>query len=146
MVNIRPITIKDISNILPLMSQLGYSCSLEELTARFKSFINNDGYGVVVAKLDSKVVGLIAWSKSLLFVSDKIRIHIEALVVDENYRRQQIGEKLISYLEEIAKRHNPVIIDLTSGYRRAKGGTHAFYENLGYHSGEKAGLYFRKEL
>ncbi len=83
----------------------------------------------------------------MLFVSDKVRFHIEALIVEPNYRGQQIGKKLMNYLEELAGKYNPVIIDLTSGYRRAKDGTHAFYEKLGYHnSGEMAKLYLRKEL
>ncbi|MGI4752923.1 MAG: hypothetical protein ACRYE8_04280 [Janthinobacterium lividum] len=84
-INIRSPIINDISSILPLMSQLGYPSSLEELTTRFKKFINNDGYGVVVASLNNEIVGVIAWSKSMLFVLDKIRIHVEALVIDENY-------------------------------------------------------------
>ncbi|WP_395477346.1 GNAT family N-acetyltransferase [Rickettsia endosymbiont of Pantilius tunicatus] len=145
-INIRSATINDISSILPLMSQLGYPSSIEELTARFSNFINIDGYGVAVASLDNKIVGAIAWSKSILFVSDKTRIHVEALIIDENYREQKIGKKLMEYLEEIAKNYSPVIVDLTSGYRRAKDGTHAFYENIGYKCGESAGAYFRKEL
>ncbi|KJV80304.1 GNAT family N-acetyltransferase [Rickettsia hoogstraalii] len=146
-INIHKATLDNITNILPLMAQLGYSSSSEELTARFKNFINSDGYGIAIASLDNKIVGLIAWSKSLLFVLDKTRIHIEALIVDENYRGKQIGKKLMEYLEEIAKKYSPVIVDLTSGYRRAKDGTHIFYEMLGYHnSGEMAKLYLRKEL
>ena len=54
----------------------------------------------------------------------------------------------MEYLEEIAKKYSskysPVIVDLTSGYRRAKDSTHIFYEVLGYHnSGEMAKLYLR---
>ncbi|QQV75198.1 hypothetical protein H6P87_00746 [Rickettsia tillamookensis] len=146
-VNISLATPDNITNIISLMAQLGYPSSSEELTARFKNFINSDGYGVAIASLDNKIVGFIAWSKSLLFVSNKTRIHIEALIVDENYRGRQIGKKLMEYLEEIAEKYSPVIIDLVSGTRRVKDGTHIFYEKLGYHnSGEMAKLYLRKEL
>nr|WP_253307436.1 GNAT family N-acetyltransferase [Rickettsia endosymbiont of Ceutorhynchus assimilis] len=146
-INIQLATISDVNGILPLMAQLGYPCSLNQLRDRFKNFINNEGYGIAIANLDNKIAGLIAWSKSMLFVSDKVRFHIEALIVEPNYRGQQIGKKLMNYLEELAGKYNPVIIDLTSGYRRAKDGTHAFYEKLGYHnSGEMAKLYLRKEL
>jgi len=145
-INIRNLTVDNISAILPLMSQLGYPSSVEELTARFSNFISINGYGVAVASLNNNIVGLIAWSKSVLFVLDKTRIHVEALIIDENYRGQKIGKKLVEYLEEIAKKYSPVLVDLTSGYHRAKDGTHAFYENLGYKSGESAGAYFRKEL
>ncbi|MEY4463769.1 MAG: hypothetical protein RLZZ81_740 [Pseudomonadota bacterium] len=146
-VNISLATLDNIPNILPLMSQLGYPSSLDDLTTRFKNFINNDGYGVALASLDNKIVGFIAWSKSILFVSNKTRIHIEALIVDENYKGQQIGKKLIKYLEKVAEKYSPVIIDLVSGTRRAKDGTHIFYKKLGYYnSGEMAKLYLRKEL
>ncbi len=106
----------NITNILPLMAQLGYPYGSEELIARFKNFINHEGYGVALASLDNKIVGFIAWSKSLLFASDKTKIHIEALVIDEHYRGKQIGKKLMEYLEEIAKKYSLVIVDLTSGY------------------------------
>ncbi|AFB28766.1 GNAT family N-acetyltransferase [Rickettsia rickettsii] len=146
-VNISLATPDNITNILPLMAQLGYPSSSEELIARFKNFINREGYGVALASLDNKRVGFIAWSKSLLFASDKTRIHIEALVIDENYRGKQIGKKLMEYLEEIVKKYSLVIVDLTSGYRCAKDSTHIFYEVLGYHnSGEMAKLYLRQEL
>ncbi len=146
-VNISLATPDNITNILPLIAQLGYPSSSEELIARFKNFINREGYGVALASLDNKIVGFIAWSKSLLFASDKTKIHIEALVIDENYRGKQIGKKLMEYLEEIAKKYSLVIVDLTSGYRCAKDSTHIFYEVLGYHnSGEMAKLYLRKEL
>jgi hypothetical protein len=40
-----------------------------------------------------------------------------------------------------------IIIDLTSGLRRAKAGSHEFYKNLGYkNEGYMAKLYLRKEL
>ncbi len=39
--DIRLATISDILDILPLMSQLGYLASPEELIMRFKNFINS---------------------------------------------------------------------------------------------------------
>ena len=45
------------------------------------------------------------------------------------------------------KNYSPVIVDLTSGYRRAKDSTHIFYEVLGYHnSGEIAKYIFKKRV
>lgn len=46
-----------------------------------------------------------------------------------------------------SKSKNKIIIDLTSGIRRANEGTHQFYNNLGYkNDGYMAKLYLRKEL
>lgn len=137
----------DIQNILPLLAQLGYPISPEELEKRFKTFINLDGYGVAVACCNSQIVGLVAWSKSKLFVSDKTRIHIEALVIDKHCQRQGIGKKLMMFVEEFALAFSPVIIDLTSGLRRSRSGAHEFYKSLGYHNeGFMTKLYLRKEI
>lgn len=100
MITIRMAKQKDLPGILPLLDQLGYSTSLVELEERFKSFTSLDGYGVAVACLAGKIVGWIAWSKSLLFISPKIRFHVEGLVVDIRYRKQGIGKKLMTFLED----------------------------------------------
>lgn len=54
---------------------------------------------------------------------------------------------LMLFVEAFAEQFSPVIIDLTSGARRAADGSHEFYKNLGYaNEGPKAKLYFRKML
>ena len=105
------------------------------------------GYGIVVATSDGKTIGLIAWSRSQMFLLDKARLYIEALVVDEGYRGMGIGKKLMNFVEDIARKLSPCNVDLTSGLRRAKSGSHEFYKKLGYqHDGPRAKLFFRKEL
>ncbi len=147
MIIIRNAVIEDIPGLLQLIDQLGYPSTTEDLTRRFKQFIALDGYGVAVACNSSKIIGWIAWSKSTLFVADKTRIHIEGLVVDTKYRGQGVGKKLMGFVEKIAKKYSPVMIDLTSGLRRAKDGSHEFYKNLGYQNeGHMAKLYLRKEI
>jgi ribosomal protein S18 acetylase RimI-like enzyme len=47
---------------------------------------------------------LVAWSKSIIFVSTATRIHIEGLVVNKQYRGQGIGKALLNFVENIAKR------------------------------------------
>lgn len=49
--------------------------------------------------------------------------------------------------EDIAKKSSPAIIDLPSGLRQAKAGSHEFYKNLGYkNEGHMVNLYLMKEL
>ena len=141
-------TIKDLPQLLPLLEQLGYPTNSEELERHLQKFTSLEGYGVAVAKLsEGNIIGLVAWSKSQLFVVNKTRFHIEALVVGENYRSKGIGEKLMLFVENIAKTSSPVIIDLTSGTRRADAGSHRFYQKLGYkNEGLMAKLYLRKEV
>ncbi len=138
----------DVPALLPLLDQLGYPTLQETLEKRFKKFIENDGYGVALALLpNDRCVGCVAWSKTPLFVSEMTRIHIEGLVVEESYRSQGVGKKLMTFVEAFAHQFKPVIIDLTSGLRRAPEGTHDFYQALGYHNnGPMAKVYLRKEL
>ena len=76
-----------------------------------------------------------------------MRFHIESLVVNEKYRGCGIGKKLMLFVEDIARKFSPAIIDLTSGLRRAKDGSHEFYKALGYNNeGHMAKLYLRKEV
>ena len=147
MIKIRPASLNDISALLPLFAELGYPTSLEDLIARFKRFLQNSGYGVAVCEQEGQVMGWVAWSKSDLFILDKVRFHIEGLVVASEYRGKGIGKKLMEFVEEIAKKYSPAIIDLTSGLRRAGDGSHEFYKSLGYkNEGYMAKLYLRKEL
>jgi GNAT superfamily N-acetyltransferase len=144
---IRNAALTDIPGILPLLAQLGYPCTLEDLQTRFIKFLDNTGYGVAVCEINSEVAGCVAYSKSQLFVSNAVRLHIEGLIVGENHRGKGIGKKLMLFVEEIAKNHSPAIVDLTSGLRRASDGSHEFYNKLGYRNeGYMAKLYLRKEL
>lgn len=145
MINIRLAKVEDVEHIAQLMNQLGYPVDKDTLTARFNLFISQDGYDIAVTTdLNDIAVGWVAWSKSMLFVSDKTQIHIEGLVVDENCRGQNIGKLSMSFVEDYAKKFAPY---LTSGTRRAEGGSHKFYSNLGYgNAGHMAKTYFRKEI
>jgi GNAT superfamily N-acetyltransferase len=137
----------DIKDLLPLIAELGYPTHFDKFTKLFNKFTNLDGYGIAVAAKEDKIAGFVAWSKSQLLIADKIRLHIEGIVVGEQYRGHGIGKKLMSFVEEFAKQYGAAIIDLTSGLRRAKDGSHDFYKALGYsNEGHMAKLYLRKEI
>ncbi|MGD9109205.1 MAG: GNAT family N-acetyltransferase [Gammaproteobacteria bacterium] len=144
---LRKADIDDVPQLIPLMAQLGYPPELEFMQNRFADFVDNDGYGVAVAEQDDKIVGWVAWSKSMLFVLPKVRLRIEGIVVDNKYRRRGVGKKLMRFVEDVAKELSPCVIDLTSGLRRKKDGSHEFYKSLGYaNEGYMAKLYLRKEF
>lgn len=144
---IRDAFLNDLPHLLPLMEQLGYPQSLEALQKRCELYMDQTRYGIFLAEIDDIVIGWIAWSKSNLFVSETTRIHIEGLVVDKNFRGKGVGKKLMIAIEEFAKQFSPCIIDLTSGLRREKDGSHDFYKSLGYHNeGHMAKLYLRKTV
>ncbi|MBA2708992.1 MAG: GNAT family N-acetyltransferase [Tatlockia sp.] len=137
----------DIPDLLPLMNQLGYPQTSETLRARFEVYSKQEDYGIFLAEKAGAIAGCVAWSKSHLFVSATTRLHIEGLVVDKEFRGNGIGRKLMKQVEEFAQHISPCIIDLTSGLRREKDGSHDFYKSIGYHNeGYMAKLYLRKEI
>ena len=144
---IRMATSSDIPALLPLLSQLGYPTTQEKFEKHFGDFTNIDGYGIGVACHDNHVIGFIAWSKVSFIVFDRPRIHIEGLVVDQNYRGKAIGKQLMCFAEEAAENLGAKYVALTSSKRRAIDGTNEFYKNLGYHNeGDVAILYLWKEI
>lgn len=144
---LRRCAIEDLPALLSLLAQLGYPTSQQALEKRFKQFIKNPGYGITVACINQTIVGCIAWSSTWLFISDNVRVHIECLVVDKQYHGLGIGKKLIGSVEQVARNKGPGFIDLTCSLRRAKDGSHAFYQQLGYqNNGEMATLYLRKKI
>ena len=144
---IRNATIDDTPRLLPLLSELGYPATLEDLKRRFLKFVKNPGYGVAVCEMNEEITGFIAWTTTDRLISDATRFSIVGIVVSTNHRNMGIGKKLMAFVEAIAKQHSPAIIDLTSGLRRAQDGTHEFYKRIGYkNEGHMAKLYLRKEL
>ena len=144
---VRNAILSDAFDLLPLIAQLGYPTDELSLKKRLEFFIITQGYGVAVAQCNQEIVGFIAWSGSKLFISDKARVRIEALIVDEHFRGQKVGERLIAFFEKSVSVHGPVLIELTSGARRAQDGAHRFYHKLGYsNEGVTEKVYLRKEL
>ena len=145
--NIRYATHQDMESLLPLLNELGYPTTFDQLKIRYSNYIQDSRYGLVVYEDNAIIAGFIAWSKSNLFVSNAVRFHIEALVVVSHCRGKTIGKKLMEFVEQEAKKNAPSIIDLTSGLRRKKDGAHEFYKKLGYHNdGHMAKLYLRKNI
>ena len=144
---IRHAKLKDAPTLLPLLSELGYPTTLEDLNRRFLKFVKNLGCGVAVCEMNEDITGLVAWTKTDHLISDATRFSIVACVVSKSHRGGGIGKKLMKFVEDIAQQDSPAIIDVTSGLRRAQDGTHEFYKHIGYQNeGPMAKLYLRKEL
>ena len=140
---IRSAILSDFVSVKDLVFQLGYDLNLSDM----KFYIGSENYGIFIAEIDDIIVGMIAYSITKVFVSGKMRIHIEGLVVDSKHRRKGIARKLLEHLENFAKSFAPVVIDLVSGVRRIPDGTHDFYKSMGYElRGNTQKIYFRKEI
>ncbi len=78
----------------------------------------------------TKVVGM-----AMLFIHQKFSANtgiVEDVVVDENYRGQKIGEKLMKRLIEIARQLHLKSIGLSSGNQPERAAAHKLYLKLGF--------------
>ena len=69
---IRSAAKQDATAFLPLLKQLGYPQSLEEIENRIALFSEQDGYGIAGAERDKKIIACITWSTTMIFVSSKV--------------------------------------------------------------------------
>ena len=89
----------------------------------------NNEHVIFLAVNEQKIVGLIhGCVNDLLLMEPYIRIG--ALVVDEKYRHQGVGRKLLLATENWAQEQNINWVGLSSNVDRIE--SHKFYENKGY--------------
>lgn len=138
---IRSATPADAEPMADLLTHLGYPATASEVLTRLAHVDALGSAVVLVAELDSDVVGL---ATGHLFPS----IHMSppaawltTLVVAEQHARRGIGRRLSGAVEFWARSHGAVRLSVTSGIHRD--GAHAFYEHIGY---ERTGLRLTKTL
>jgi GNAT superfamily N-acetyltransferase len=95
----------------------------------------------IVAAHGPRVIGFCSLTvKHNLWLQDLLG-NVDEMVVDENYRGQGIGKKLMQRITEIAVQNNCKQLELESSFHREK--AHTFYEELGF---EKRAFLFSKPL
>jgi len=129
---IREATINDIPELVILMNQLGYPTAIDNMKSRFNAILSNASYHTLVAEFDGNVVGMAGLCTNLFYEHDGSYVRIVAFVVDSNYRRKGIGEKLIQQAEKWAKEQGAIAIGLNSGNREERKDAHQFYIDMGY--------------
>ena len=144
---LRDAAVSDVPALLPLLSQLGYPCDRAELEQRFRRFIASPGAGACVAVRAGEVVGVLAWLRWTPLSLGKTKFRLDSLVVDQSCRGRGIGHALMLEFERRCRAAAPAVVELTSGVRRERDGTHRFYRALGYRNeGLMAKLYLRKDI
>ena len=129
---VRRASLNDVNDLTPLMEQLGYPTSVEQMRVRFKHIEETPDHYTLVAEYDGKVVGMIGFHTGVLYNSDGIYARILAFVVDSNYRNKGIGRRLLSEAERQAKNLGADGIGLNSGNRAERENAHQFYKKMGY--------------
>lgn len=126
-----------------LSGQFGYPSTAEEIARRLSGMQNSTEHAVFVAPLaDAEIAGWIGMFVSRSVEADA-RAEISGLVVDERYRSQGIGLRLLERAEQWAREKGCRAIGLRSNVIRDR--AHAFYERNGYQH-VKTQKSFRKNL
>jgi GNAT superfamily N-acetyltransferase len=140
-VQIRGAQAADSTAITRLVAQLGYPATQAEIESRLAPILAHPDYAVWVAEVAGSVVGLVGVFVHLALEYDGLYGRLLGLVVDEAYRGQGIGQKLLDQTERWLRERGVNKLTLTSGKQRAE--AHKFYRRLGY---AETGFRFGKSL
>ncbi len=109
----------------------------EKFIDRFKALIETNNYFVVTARDKNKPIGLIGFSIQTNGYWGKF-VHVDSLIVHEEYRRQGIATKLMKFPESLAKKIHASRLTLETGLTRQD--AIRFYEKIGM---KKAAIEYR---
>ena len=130
-ITIRKLQKDDLENgFLITLDSLRQASSIDKKTAEkiFDKINSNPDHIVAVAVIEGKIVGSTTLLIETKFIHNGGRVgHIEDVVVDKEYQRKGIGEKIITYLLRYAKDQGcyKTILDCVDDVK-------PFYEKLGF--------------
>jgi predicted N-acetyltransferase YhbS len=120
----------DAERIALLCHELGYPTSHEEVEQRIQKVQTNNQHIVYVAILESgDVIGWIHGHICELVITSP-QVMILGLIVDQNYRGQGIGRRLVQQIEQWSLEQDCRHILVRSNVIRKE--AHRFYENIGF--------------
>jgi len=140
--NIRTALISDTGDIANLCLQLGYEVSEQLVKENLGKLIDKQDNAIfVMENKHNKIIGWVhVYGKHLL--ETNAYAEIGGLIVDQNYRRLGIGERLMKMCEDWSVKEGYGMLRLRSGISRKE--AHMFYENLGYENVKLQKVYERK--
>ena len=127
---IRPATLKDVNEIGNLCAELGYPTSPEQIEEILEVLNKRtDHVAYVIEIKNGSIVGWVhAYLRWLLMTG--LSAEVGGIVIQEAYRRQGLGKKLLQQIETWACRQGCQIVELHSGMQRDI--AHEFYPSIGY--------------
>lgn len=119
----------DATTVALLSKQLGYEISVSQTFRNISFITGKEDSEAFVAVHNKKVVGWISIAKIVTIASVPF-CEIRGLVVDEAYRKNNIGKLLIAKVKQWSKEKNCEHLRLRCNMKREE--THAFYLHLGF--------------
>ncbi len=140
--NIRKMTRKDLSFLPPLAEQLGYKCSLEEVFSRFELLAEDDGVGLFIGEIEGSIIAFMQIHQNSTLLTGQ-RAELDAVVIDEHFRGQGFGKKMMAAAEDWAR--SKELPKLRLGSKTSRTDTHEFYKQYGF-TVEKTWFVFSKPV
>ncbi len=134
---------EDTERLAWLCGQFGYPVEAEALSQRQQAIEESGDHAVYVATThEGQVIGWVQICIRRLLLAGRLA-EIEGLVVDQQYRRQGVGQRLVARAEDWARSQGCEGVQVRSNVLRpeAKG----FYPALGYENYKMSRVY-RKAL
>lgn len=126
---IREADVSDKDSLTILCNQLGYETTTEDLPTRLEHIKELKHHIVYVAEKEQQVVGWIHVYLCPLLISNS-QAQLGGMVVDEKFRKQGIGKKLLFQAENWARSRGCQKMSIFTNVTRLE--THTFYAQLGY--------------
>lgn len=137
----RDAKLHDAAAVQRLLEALGYPCDLADAERRIRRVNASPRQSLIVAERKEQVIGLISLDFMFYLPLGRETCRITALVVDEGFRKQNIGREMLRFAEGIARREGALRIELTTAAQRTD--AHRFYAASGY---SQSSLRFVKNL
>ena len=127
---IRKAKANDFSACLPLFKSLYHGDIGPDFNHTFEDFVNNKESTVLLAEKSSKVIGILIGSYHLDIDWEGKIAKIDAIIINENFRRSGIGKKLTNYfiVEARDRKCKAVVSRVNRKNRIAK----IFHTSLGF--------------
>jgi len=129
-ITIRPATPDDAAAIARLAMQLGYTVTAGDVSRRLAALARLPDHAVYVAAVPGEEV--VGWVH--LYVDHSLLhnplVALGGIIVDEAYRGQGIGRRLMEQAETWGRARGCTAVYLKTNVIRHE--AHAFYESLGY--------------
>jgi GNAT superfamily N-acetyltransferase len=120
----------DAEAIAPLLAQLGYPSSPDEVRERLARLAARADAGVLVADLAGEIVGVAGYQVMDLLERSQPQCRITTLVVRDDRRRCGAATALLDAIESAARAHGCFRLEVTTRPRRAD--ATGFYFAVGF--------------
>lgn len=129
---IRKATSEDFERVYSLFEQLWPNKKLNkaEMNKVYSRGVQSDKDELLCAVLDGKVIGFCSYAILNNFWQEGYVSYVNAMVIDEKYRGEGYGSKMIQEVIDLSKKQGMKMVELDSGFHREK--AHEFYIKLGF--------------